>query len=519
MTTLPMKTALFVDFDNIYINLQHENPAAARQFATNPVRWLRWIEDGMLGAGESKESTTRRSVLVRRCYLNPGSFAKYRADFTRSGFTVVDCPTLTGLGKNSADIQMVLDVVDALDHPTRFDEFVILSGDADFTPVLTRLRAHDRRTAIAAIGPAAVAYRAASDFVIEGPVFLQDALQVSPNPPTVHDSSKAVEPLGPDSSYDDLLEEMATRLALETAARSTLSGSDVKDMLLDFPEFRSQKDWLGFFSLRNLTQELVRRNPELRVAGTVNWSVVHATDAAACDQTLEPTSCGLRRQIVDRVREMVAQSSVALEMARVANTLKEEFGQEIAETRWDGAGTFKALLLRQPDLGFELWTGPGCPGYVLDESRHTIPRSGFMADDTLYQHEVAELAREVSLATGTPRLTPGQYAAIFRRLEDDLARCSFNLTATSKAVRDAVVITQPGVSRSAVSFILQGIRARGYEFDEQERNTAWNLATLFLENVRFLCDKVGLDVGPDGPLERWVLGRLSPDQAPSHAAA
>jgi hypothetical protein len=58
---------------------------------------------------------------------------------------------------------MVMDVVDHLGHGTYFDEFVILSGDADFTPVLHRLRAHARRTVIFANDYTAAPYTAISD--------------------------------------------------------------------------------------------------------------------------------------------------------------------------------------------------------------------------------------------------------------------------------------------------------------------------------------------------------------------
>ena len=41
---------------------------------------------------------------------------------------------------------MVLDIVEALQHPARYEEFMILSADADFSPVLRKVRRHDRRT-------------------------------------------------------------------------------------------------------------------------------------------------------------------------------------------------------------------------------------------------------------------------------------------------------------------------------------------------------------------------------------
>jgi hypothetical protein len=60
----------------------------------------------------------------------------------------------------------VLDAVDALSADTRYDEFVILSADADFTPLALRCRAADRRVTIITAGPAASAYRAVADTVI-----------------------------------------------------------------------------------------------------------------------------------------------------------------------------------------------------------------------------------------------------------------------------------------------------------------------------------------------------------------
>ena len=79
---------------------------------------------------------------------------------------MVDCPSLTQQGKSSADINLVLDAVDALAAPTRYEEFVIVSADADFTPLALRCRAADRRVTIMTASPAAAAYRAVADHVI-----------------------------------------------------------------------------------------------------------------------------------------------------------------------------------------------------------------------------------------------------------------------------------------------------------------------------------------------------------------
>jgi hypothetical protein len=139
--------------------------------------WLREIESGrLITATNGASFAVPRRIAMVRCYGNPvprrnandnstdmNSFPFVRHHFLRAGFEVIDCPPLTAQLKNSADIRMVMDVRDVLNHDTQFDEFIILSGDADFTPVLHRLRAHARRTVVFANDHTAAPYTAISD--------------------------------------------------------------------------------------------------------------------------------------------------------------------------------------------------------------------------------------------------------------------------------------------------------------------------------------------------------------------
>ena len=158
VTPRVQRSALFVDFDNVYTSLQLVDPIAADLFATSPDRVLAW-----LSVGEDEDGPFRRRFLTRTCYLNPGPFGKFRSFFASTGFRVVDCPSLTKQGKSSADIYLVLDAIDALAHDTHYEEFIVCSADADFTPLMARVRAHDRRTTMVAAGPASNAYRAVCD--------------------------------------------------------------------------------------------------------------------------------------------------------------------------------------------------------------------------------------------------------------------------------------------------------------------------------------------------------------------
>lgn len=168
-----MKSAIFVDFDNIYTRLKEQDNALAASFATKPLQWVSWIEESL---EEHKSNTTPRRILVRRCYLNPKMYGHFRPYFIRSAFETIDCPSLTTQGKNSADIHMILDIMDLIKHDTKFDEFIIMSADADFTPILLRLRKWDKRTTVLSIGPSALAYRAAADIVIDQDQFCEEAL-------------------------------------------------------------------------------------------------------------------------------------------------------------------------------------------------------------------------------------------------------------------------------------------------------------------------------------------------------
>jgi hypothetical protein len=173
----PCLSAVFVDYDNIYLSLKRKSEEAAKRFAKDASVWLREIESGrLITATNSPFDDRPRRIVMNRCYGNPvprrnahdnstdmNSFPFVRHHFLRAGFEVIDCPPLTAQLKNSSDIRMVMDVRDYLTHDTYFNEFIILSGDADFTPVLHRLRAHARRTVIFANDYTAAPYTAISD--------------------------------------------------------------------------------------------------------------------------------------------------------------------------------------------------------------------------------------------------------------------------------------------------------------------------------------------------------------------
>jgi NYN domain len=185
--TTVRRTALFVDFDNVYIGLRDLDEQAAEVFARDPGRLVAWLENG-----EDVDGPFRRRFLVRVCYLNPEPFSQFRPFYTVAGFRVVDTPSLTRQGKSAADTHVVIDVLDTLAHPVHCDEFVICASDADYAPLMVRLRANDRRTMMVTASPSSRAYRAVCDEAVEPATFIAGLLAASAHPATAAPRASAI---------------------------------------------------------------------------------------------------------------------------------------------------------------------------------------------------------------------------------------------------------------------------------------------------------------------------------------
>lgn len=186
---MPKKTALFVDFDNVFLCLKAIDPALADCFAKRPAEWLKQLEG------------TDRRFLIRRCYMNPSSFEEYRSYFIYSAFDVVDCPPITKQGKTLADMHMTIDIVDRLMHPTHFEEFMLFSADSDFTPVLQKLREYDRQTCVVLAGMSSAAYRASADEILPLTHILEEMLGLSASAGYAAESTPSYQPPAPRHEY------------------------------------------------------------------------------------------------------------------------------------------------------------------------------------------------------------------------------------------------------------------------------------------------------------------------------
>ncbi|MEM6796958.1 MAG: NYN domain-containing protein [Acidobacteriota bacterium] len=509
----PLRSALFVDFDNIFLGLQRQQAEAADLFATGPDRWLKWLETTCPSAADL--GAPGRRILVRRCYMNPRSFGKYRPHFIRSGFEVVDTPPLTAQGKTSADIHMVIDMLDALAHPTRFDEFIVFSGDADFTPVLLRLRQHDRRTLMLPVGPSSPAYRASSDLLLDESDFLESGLGLDGD-----DGVPAARPpvrVADDDPQRRTLHRIAHKLAEIASLSGRIEAAELPRIYKDFSEFSSSGNWLGFFSLRAMTEAVVGTESSLEIFEGDPWSIGLAQETPQEADDSSPEALPSLAELKDRVLEVVAAADRPVVLAAVAQSIQERFGNAVRASGWLGTGSLKGLIDR---LDFEtLRISHATPGHLFDPARHAPPESQHQTRPHT-RSDLPPIAQKLSQLTEMPALAPETYREVLEEIASEVNENGYHLTRTSKAVRDRCAGLGTAVARAHVSFLLKGIVFSGHHFG-LERESPAELGKVLVRNTLDLCTRSQVELTEEEQTEvaEWILGGLPvEDEAPEDGA-
>src|ERR1700730_18644966 len=120
------KLAMFMDFENIVRGVKE---AQYKQFEIKLVL-ERLVEKG--------------KIMVKRAYADWNRYAEYKRPFHEHAIELIDVPQSRYSGKNSADIRMVVDAMDLAYAKQHVDSFALVSGDSDFSPLVSKLRENDR---------------------------------------------------------------------------------------------------------------------------------------------------------------------------------------------------------------------------------------------------------------------------------------------------------------------------------------------------------------------------------------
>ena len=118
--------ALFCDFENIALGVRD---AKYEKFDIGKV-----LERLLL----------KGSIVVKKAYCDWDRYKAFKAPMHEASFELIEIPHVRQSGKNSADIRMVVDALDLCYTKAHVDTFVIISGDSDFSPLVSKLRENDK---------------------------------------------------------------------------------------------------------------------------------------------------------------------------------------------------------------------------------------------------------------------------------------------------------------------------------------------------------------------------------------
>ena len=114
--------AVFCDFENVALGVRD---AKLERFDVRPV-----LERLLL----------KGSIVAKKAYCDWDRYKEFKAPMHEAAFELIEIPHARQSGKNSADIRMVVDALDLCYTKEHIDTFVVISGDSDFSPLVSKLR-------------------------------------------------------------------------------------------------------------------------------------------------------------------------------------------------------------------------------------------------------------------------------------------------------------------------------------------------------------------------------------------
>jgi uncharacterized protein (TIGR00288 family) len=118
--------AVFCDFENVALGVRD-------------AKYARFDIDRVL-----EKLLLKGSIVVKKAYCDWDRYKEFKAPMHEASFELIEIPHVRMSGKNSADIRMVVDALDLCYTKAHVDTFVIVSGDSDFSPLVSKLRENNK---------------------------------------------------------------------------------------------------------------------------------------------------------------------------------------------------------------------------------------------------------------------------------------------------------------------------------------------------------------------------------------
>src|SRR5262249_31772312 len=118
--------ALFIDFENLALGIKQ---APGHEFK------IQLVLERLLEKGR---------IIVKKAYCDWTRYREYRQQFHEAAIELIEIPKKALSGKNSADIRMVVDVMDLAASKEHIDTFAMVTGDSDFSPLVSKLKDNNK---------------------------------------------------------------------------------------------------------------------------------------------------------------------------------------------------------------------------------------------------------------------------------------------------------------------------------------------------------------------------------------
>src|SRR5215831_13413146 len=237
--------ALFCDFENLALGVRDAKYA---QFDMQKVL-ARLLLKG--------------SIIVKKAYCDWERYKAFKASMHEAAFELIEIPHVRQSGKNSADIRMVVDALDLCYTKAHVDTFVIISGDSDFSPLVSKLRENDK--VVIGVG----VKNSSSDLLIANCdefIYYDDLVREKKKPATRKQAAKPAEAHAPVKKSEDerrqealdLVASTVEALVTERGSEEKIWGSMIKQALKRRkPGF--SESYYGFRSFNGLLEEAQAR--------------------------------------------------------------------------------------------------------------------------------------------------------------------------------------------------------------------------------------------------------------------
>ncbi len=204
------------------------------------------------------------NIVVKKAYCDWDRYRDFKKKMHEAAFELIEIPQRRLSGKNSADIRMVVDALDLCYTKSHVDTFVIISGDSDFSPLVSKLRENNKR--VIGVG----VKNSSSDLLVSNCdefIYYDDLVREKPKKqgrrekPVSHAGSAKASAGGADKKQEalDLVMETVEALFTERGAEDQIWGSMVKQALKRRkPGFN--ESYYGFRSFGKLLDEAEARN-------------------------------------------------------------------------------------------------------------------------------------------------------------------------------------------------------------------------------------------------------------------